>query len=152
MYKCGDYVICKSGGVWKIIEEDLDFFKLKDYVKGLEKIIPINNNEIIRKICSKETIEEAIDRVGFIQTLKAPNDKARKEIYDTVMAEYDEISWIKIIKTIYIREKDHRLMTNELEYSKKAKEYFHSEVAILLNIDYKDVEKHISDKVSSDSW
>ena len=84
MYKCGDYVICKSGGVWGIIEEDSEFFKLKGYINDLEKIISINNDEIIRTICSKEDIEEAIDRVGFIQTLKAPNDKARKEIYDTV--------------------------------------------------------------------
>ena len=68
------------------------------------------------------------------------------------MAEYDEISWIRIIKTIYIREKDHRLIPLELEYSKQAKEYFHSEVSILLNIDYKDVEKYISDKVSNDEW
>ena len=84
--------------------------------------------------------------------MKAPNDKTRKEVYDSVMTEYDEISWISIIKTIYIREKDHRLMFKEIEYSNKAKEYFHSEVSILLNIDYKDVEKYISDKVSNDSW
>lgn len=152
MYKCGDYVICRNGGVWNIVQENPDSLKLKEYINGLEQTISINNDEIIRKICSKETIEEAIDRVGFIQTLKAPNDKARKEIYDSVMAEYDEISWISIIKTIYIREKDHRLMQLELEYSKKAKEYFHSEVSILLNIDYKDVEKYIADKVSSDEW
>ncbi len=152
MYKCGDYVICRSGGVWNIVQEDLDSLKLKEHINALEKTISVNSDEIIRKICSKETIEEAIDRVGFIQTLKAPNDKARKEIYDSAMAEYDEIAWISIIKTIYIREKDHRLMTNELEYSKKAKEYFHSEVAILLNIDYKEVEEYISDKVSNDEW
>lgn len=152
MYKCGDYVICKGGGVWKIVEENLDSLKLKEYINGLEKTIPINDEEIIRLICSKEAIEEAVDRVGFIQTLKAPNDKTRKEIYNSVMGEYDEISWISIIKTIYIREKDHRLMPLELEYSKKAKEYFHSEVSILLNIPYKDVEKYISDKVLKDSW
>lgn len=152
MYKCGDYVICRNGGVWNIVQENSDSLKLKEYINGLEQTISINNDEIIRKICSKETIEEAIDRVGFIQTLKAPNDKARKRIYDSVMAEFDEISWVSIIKTIYIREKDHRLMPLELEYSKKAKEYFHSEVSILLNIDYKDVEKYIADKVSSDEW
>lgn len=152
MYKCGDYVICRSGGVWNIVQEGLDYLKLKEHINGLEKTISVNSDEIIRKICSKETIEEAIDRVGFIQTLKAQNDKARKEIYDSIMAEYNEISWISIIKTIYIREKDHRLMTNELEYSKKAKEYFHSEVAILLKIDYKEVEEYISDKVSNDEW
>ena len=152
MYKRGDYVVCKNGGVWNIVEETLDSLKLKEYINGLEKTIPINNNEIVRSICFKEVIEEAIDRVGFIQTLKAPNDKIRKEVYDAAMEEYDEISWISIIKTIYIREKDHKLMQNELEYSKKAKEYFHSEVSILLNIDYKHVEKYISDKVSSDEW
>ncbi|MBE6052547.1 MAG: hypothetical protein E7212_01340 [Clostridium sartagoforme] len=152
MYKCGDYVVCKSGGVWSIVHKDESFIKLKEYINGLERKISVNDAEIVRSICSKETIEEAIDRVGFIKTIKASNDKARKEIYDAAMNEYDEISWISIIKTIYIREKDHRLMDKELEYSKKAKEYFHSEVSILLGIDYRDVEKYISDKVSSDEW
>ncbi len=152
MYQVGNYVVCKSGGIWKIEEISNGQCKLAEYGTSATADVPVGDDEIVRKIISKEAMLDVISRVGFIRTLQAPNDRIRKEFYEGAMAEYDEIEWIKVIKTVYLRQEEKRLFPGEAELAKKAKKYLHSEISILLDIPFDKVEAYIADSVSSDSW
>ena len=73
-------------------------------------------------------------------------------LYDMAMNKFDEIEWIRIIKSVYLRKQDCRLSPWEENYGATAKEFFHGEISILLNIPYENVEQYITQAVSSDSW
>jgi CarD family transcriptional regulator len=152
MYEIGEYVICRSGGVWRVTEIDGDSIRLLEHESGIMKVLTAGSGEIVRKIVSKETMIEAVNRIAYVRTIQASNDKARKKLYDDAMAEYDEIEWIKVIKTIYLRQKAKRLTPSEIVYSEKAKGYLHGEISVLLEIPMDKVENHIASAVSNDSW
>jgi CarD family transcriptional regulator len=151
LYKTDDYVLCREGGVWKVLNIDDKKIFLKQHDSGEEKTIPLNNNnEIVRSVASKESILSAIDRVGFIPTIQAANDKARRILYEDAMKKYEEIEWIKVIKSIYFRKKDGRLMPGEEECAERAKNYFYGEISVVLGIMVSEVENYISTAVSND--
>lgn len=152
MYEIGDYIICQSGGVWCISQKDETGYTIEEHESGIIKNISADNIEIVRKIASKNTILDAVDRVGYIRTIKAPNDRIRKEFYDEAMAKYDEIEWIKVIKTVYLRQKEKKLMPNEITYYEQAKSYFHGEISVLLEMPLNKVEDYIAAAVANDSW
>ena len=134
MFLMNNYVITKKG-IGKIIDVQ-DDYHVELYHS--QQQIRISEDDIIREICSQEVIEEMIDRIAYICTFSIDNEKMRKDIYCDAMNEYDEISWVKVIKSTYLRNKQ-----------KKAKD---CEISILLNIPYKNVEKYIIEKVRNDEW
>lgn len=62
----------------------------------------------VREISTREELEELIERMPYIQTIQAPNSKARKELYQLAMDEYDDVNQVKVIKSVYLRMEDHR--------------------------------------------
>jgi CarD family transcriptional regulator len=152
MYEPGQYVICKSGGVWRVDSIDDKEIRLTEHETENVKSVPIGGDEIVREIASKDAILEAIDRVGFIPVIKAPNDKVRVEILGDAMAEYDEIEWLKVIKSVYLRREERRLSSAETEFADRAKRYLHGEISVLLNIPMDTVEAHIAAAVSNNDW
>lgn len=112
----------------------------------------LNSEDIVRKVCTKDEMMEMIDRVGFITTIQAPNEKVRKEFYQQAMNKYDELEWIRVIKSAYLHGRDRRLQPYEEEYAKRASEYFHGEAAYWLKIPFLEVEAYIGDKVTSEDW
>jgi CarD family transcriptional regulator len=152
MYEAGDYVICRSGGVWKILGFEGDSIRIAKHEHDVEKTISRANGEIIRKIASKEAIMETLDRIPFIRTIQAPNDKTRRELYAQAMAKYDEIEWVKVIKTAYLRQKERRFMPYETSFSEEAKQYLHGEISVTLGMPSDEAEGYIASSVSKDSW
>ena len=152
MYENGDYVICRSGGVWRVTETGGDKIRIERHESGAVNILPETDGEIVRKISSKETILDAIERIPFIRSLQAPNDKTRRKLYDQSMSKHDEIEWIKVIKTIYLRQ---NIMSNlkpsELSYGEKAKGYLHGEISVLLEMPLDEVESYIASTFSKNS-
>jgi CarD family transcriptional regulator len=153
LYKPGDYVICKSGGIWKVLEVYDGQIVLSLHESEEEKIISASDqDEIVRCVANKEDILEAIGRVGFIRTIQASNDKIRRKLYNEAMSKFDEAEWIKVIKSVYLRGKDGRLMQGEAEYARKAKSFFHGEISVVMEIPVCEVEDYISATVSNDKW
>ena len=93
-----------------------------------------------------------IDRIAYICTFPIDNEKMRKDIYCDAMNEYDEISWVKVIKSTYLKNKQKKAKDFEKRMAKEAKEFLYGEISILLNIPYKNVEKYIIEKVRNDEW
>lgn len=153
MFNIGEYVICSKGGVWKVMDIVEDKYHLQKHESDDRIIVPIAEpGEIVRGISSKEKILDVIDRVGFITTIKAPNDKIRKELYEDALKEFDEVEWIKVIKSSYLRKQDGRLMQGETEYAEIAKSYLHGEISVVLGMPVNEVEGYISSAVYNDKW
>ncbi|AEY67882.1 hypothetical protein Clo1100_3767 [Clostridium sp. BNL1100] len=153
MFNVGEYVLCVRGGVWKVIDVNGNEYHLQKHESEEIITIPVSDTkEIVRGVSSKEKILDVIKRVGFITTIKAPNDKIRKEFYEDALNEFDEIEWVKVIKSVYLRQQDGRLMEGELEHADKAKNYFHGEISVVLGIPMGEVEGYISSAVSDDGW
>lgn len=141
-----DAVVHREHGIW--VKNELGSFQCVS--DG--SIAELDREDIIRRTCTKDEMLDFIDRVGFITTIQAPNEKIRKEFYQQAMEKYNELEWIKVIKSAYLHGKDQRLQTYEEEYGKRASDYFHGEAAYLLDIPFAFVEAYITDKVTSDDW
>lgn len=152
MFQTGDYVICRSGGVWRISAADGNAVHLCRHSNGTQRVIEEDSDEIVRRIASKEVVQETIDRIPFIRTIQAPNDKVRKAFYEEAMAKFDELEWVSVIKSVYLRRQDQRLMEQEPVYEECAKEYLHGEISILFDIPMDQVEKYIAETVANDEW
>ena len=65
------------------------------------------------------------------------------------MDKYDELEWIRVIKTAYLHGQDQRLQPYEEAYAKQAANYFHGEAAYLLNLPFSSIEAYIGEKVTT---
>ena len=102
-----------------------------------------NSGDYIREISTKEDLEELIERMPYIPTIQAPNSRARKELYQLSMNEYDDVEWVKIIKSVHLRMEDSRYEEFEPEYAEKAKEFLHKEFSVRYHIPPEDVDAYI---------
>jgi len=155
MYEIGDYVINRRGGVWKITDTRCDTstgmpveYSLFAHGNSDNVItLPVGGDEIVRKIADKDAFSEAIERIPYIRTIQAPNDKIRRELYDEAMSKYDEIEWIKVIKTVYLRRQQKKLLPYETAYSAAAQGYLHGEASVLFDMPASSVEAYITGMV-----
>jgi len=103
--------------------------------------------EYVRPISSKEELTDLIERMPYITTINAPNGKARRDLYDITMEKYEDVEWVRVIKSVYLRMKDHKYEDYEPEYLNKAKEFLYGEISKQFEIDPEDVEKFVCSEV-----
>lgn len=154
MLEVGNYAVIKNCGICRITDivksprpatpESEFCYILCPVLRPDETItVPVESCLIARKTVKRGEAMEILDRIPYIRTIKAPKEKIRNELYAEAMNEYDCIEWIKVIKSVYIRQRDGSLSDEELAFASKAKEYFHSEVSIALCIPFDEVESYI---------
>ena len=98
----------------------------------------------VREISAKEEREELIERMPYVQTIQAPNSKARKELYQLAMDEYGDVEWVKVIKSVYLRMEDNRYDEFEPSYMEKAKNFLYKEIAIRFNLPFGEVDDFVN--------
>lgn len=110
-------------------------------------VVEIKNTSdgYIREISSKTYLEELIDRMPYIRTIQATTSKGRKELYQMAMDEYDDVEWVKVIKSAYLRVQENRYEEYELEYAKKAKDFLYQEISLRLDVPFEKVEDYLHD-------
>lgn len=150
--QAGDFVICRSGGVWRVESVEDGVCAMSCHDTGETKTVQTDDGEIIRKVASRETLLEAVGRVGFIRTLQAPNDRLRRELYEDAMSRYDEIEWIRVVKTVYLRRLEKPLAPEETAYGEKARRFLHGEISVVLGLPMEQVEGYIASAVAADTW
>ena len=109
----------------------------------IEKKSSLDN--YIREISSKEELEELIERMPYIRTIQAVTSKGRKELYQMAMDEYDDVEWVKVIKSVYLRVQENHYEEYEVEYAKQAKEFLYKEIAIRFSVPFEKVEEFLHD-------
>ena len=121
----------------------------KSYViteKGIaEKMNVIDG--IIREVSTKEELSELMERIPYIQTIQAPNGKVRKELYELSMKKYDDVEWVKVIKSVYLRMEDRRYENFEPGYMEKAKEFLYGEIAVRFELPADEVERFVNETI-----
>ena len=101
--------------------------------------------DYIREISSQADLEELIERMPYIRTIQAATSKGRKELYQMAMDEYDDVEWVKVIKSAYLRVQENCYEEYELEYAKKAKEFLYREISLRLDVPFEKVEEYLQD-------
>lgn len=145
MYNINDFIIHKNNIIYQLIKINAHTCSLINIHN--QKVITANINEIVRKVLTVDELMEVIERIPYIRTLKITSERNRQELYQKSMNKYDEIEWIKLIKTIYIRIKRNQAQDYEQEYFKTAQNIFHDEVSLLFKIPFDDVETYIKNKI-----
>lgn len=104
---------------------------------------------IIREVSTKEELSELMERMPYIQTIQAPNGKVRRELYELSMKKYDDVEWVKVIKSVYLRMEDRRYEDFEPGYMEKAKQFLYGEIAVRFEIPYEEVEQFVNDTIKN---
>lgn len=114
---------------------------------GIASKESVTDNLIIRDISSKEELEETIERMPYIQTIQAPNNRTRKELYQMAMDKFDDVEWVKVIKSVYLRIQDGHYEDYEKEFMAKAKAFLYGEMAVRFGLSIEKVEVFVIKKV-----
>lgn len=104
-------------------------------------------DEIIREVSTKEELSELMERMPYIQTIQAPNGKVRRELYELSMKKFDDVEWVKVIKSVYLRMEDRRYEDFESGYMEKAKQFLYGEIAVCFEIPFEEVEQFVNDTI-----
>lgn len=154
LFAVGEHVVCKGIGICAI-EEVLQMPEGTAYAiwalaqDGQRQTV--QETSIVRRGMDREQAEEMIDRIAYIRTIQAQNDKVYAELYELAVDTYDPVEWIKVVKTGYIRQKYGRIAADEARLSALAKAYLHTELADALSIPAESVEAHITQQLA-DAW
>ncbi|MDO5562011.1 MAG: hypothetical protein Q4F74_00180 [Synergistaceae bacterium] len=101
---------------------------------------------------TREDALELIERIPYITTYAALNEKFRTDCYRKAVAKDDPVEWIKSIKTFYILKNQisgKKIGETEPQYAAKAKERLHSLLAESLGIKTDEVEAFVKSHLES---
>ena len=114
---------------------------------GIEKKKDTFPDGIIREISTKEELKELIEQMPYIQTIQAPNGKTGRELYQLAMSEFDDLEWVRIIKSVHLRMEEKRYEDFEPEYQEKARKFLYGEIAVRFQISIEEVEDYLNKKI-----
>ena len=63
------------------------------------------------------------------------------------MDEYDDVEWVKVIKSVYLRTEDNRYDEFEQGYMEKAKNFLYKEIAIRFDLLFEKVEDFLNNTI-----
>lgn len=106
---------------------------------------------------NQEQSTELIERLPYIRTFQAPNDRILEDFFEEAVLQNDPVGWIRVIKTCYIRKNDNSrkkkfLTERELQLEQKAKNLFHTALSEALLISLEDVEHYIQKHLTEAEW
>ena len=164
MFEVGDYIVCGNNGICSV--ENISTIDVPDvdpnrlyyilqpvFAKTSVVYIPVDNEKIImRKVLTKEQVNELIDHIPEIETIGEPNDKLREERFKECMKYHDCVEWLKVIKTLYLRkqervERGQKVTATDARYMKTAEDNLYCEFAMALGIDRNEVVDFIEKRI-----
>jgi len=114
---------------------------------------PVDNRKtIMRKILTKEESNELIRQIPFIDSIWIDNERNREEQYKKALRSYSSYEWVRIIKTLNIRNEERLLKkkpvnTLDERYLRMAETMLYDELAISLSMSREKVENYIIEQV-----
>ena len=157
MFNVNDYLVykrdvCQVKGIKEINNEKYyALMPLRD--KSLSILVPTNNKMgYIRKIISKEEVEELINSILDVDVLDNMDDKYIDKTYKELINNGNLKDLIRIIKTAYLRN-ENRLKSNkkvsdkDKSYFDMAEEYLYTEMSIALGKSYEDTKNYVISSV-----
>lgn len=164
MFSKGELVVYGRNGICEI--EDITTMEIegvpKDklfYVlvpmkeKGRRIFTPVGNKKImIRRILTCEQALTLIDEIPAIEELWICNDKLREAAYKECMDSCDCREWIKIIKTMYLRNKERasqgkKITATDEKYLHFAENNLYFELSLALHMQEAEMEDYIIKRI-----
>ena len=160
MFKIGDFLIykgdlCELKDIKKNESMNFDYYILspvKD--KSLTVSIPVDNKSgFLRKVISKEQVEEIIKKIPDIKVIENEDRMIERE-YKILLSTDDHLDLIKIIKTTFARNEERRIAgkkigDKDINYFKKAEQILYNEFSVALGLSYEETKKYVTEKVEA---
>lgn len=121
--------------------------------KGGKIFTPVDNEKTpMRRVLTREEATGLIDRIPEIEELWITSEKLRENKYKECMRSGDCREWIRIIKTLYLRNQERsaqgkKVTATDEKYLHMAEEYLYSELEIPLEIPKNQVEQYIVERL-----
>lgn len=167
MYKKGEYVIYGNNGICQIVNIGVpvgtpmarsgkEYYTLTPVFGSGNIYAPLDTKVFMRPILTKEQAEDLIAQIPEIQgeAFEGKDVRALSEKYKGCLDTHQCEDLVKLIKTVYIKEKTmvesgKKLAKTEQEFGKLAKELLHREFSVALEVPYEEVEAYITKKVEA---
>ena len=166
MFERNEYVFHESGGICRIIDiqtaplEGMPADRLYYIMKPIHDAnsviyLPVDCDSIfVRRLLCRAEAEELFDRIPFVLAIEENNAKLLRAKYTEAMNTHDPLDWIRVIKTAYLRAeaqnfRTQRLSETERSFAEHAKRNLHSELAIALGLEERDMEEYIINHVKN---
>lgn len=163
MYQKGEYVVVGNKGVCVIdnittldmsgVDKEREYYILKPvYVPGSTVYVPIDSAESMRRVLTKEEVNNLIREIPQIPLIDIENDKLLEQEYKGCMKANSCEEWVRIIKTIYLRkqkrlELGRKVTAVDTKYYRIAEDNLYGELAVVLNISKTEVESYITGEI-----
>ena len=161
MFKIGDYVVYGTSGVCQITDlcrspfdrcDSRTFYVLRPISGSGAALIytPVDNDRVpMRPLLAVEEAEALIDRIAMIPCLPIGEERARREIYRTAIAEAHPEAYVAVIKTICARRRDfqgtqRRLPDFELQCESTARRHLFTELSVVLGKAINEIEDYLA--------
>lgn len=165
MFQKGELVIYGNNGICRIEEIGVpvgtlmgrsgkQYYTLSPVFGSGEIYAPLDTKVFMRPILTKEQAEQMIQQIPEIQeeSVVGQDVRALSEKYKSFLNTHQCEDLIKLIKTVYVKEKvmeenGKKLAKTEQEFSKQAKELLHRELSLALDMPYEEIPAYITKKI-----
>ncbi len=162
MFAIGDYVINGNNGICMVqdvttlningVDKTRKYYLLKPvFASGSTVYVPVDTaDNTMRKAVSKDEALVMIQSIPDIPLIPLADEKTLERTYKEYIHQNSCESWIKLIKTIYLRKEMRILKGNKVtavdsRYFKQAEDYLYGEFSVALDMPKDDVRTYIED-------
>lgn len=163
MFAKGEMVVYGRNGICRIMDittmkmegvpDDRLYYIVVPVKEGGRIYTPVDNQKIVmRKVLSREEALALIDEIPRIEALWTVNDKLREAAYKDCIKSCDCREWVKIIKTMYLRNQERalqgkRITATDEKYLRLAEESLFAELSLSLAIPKGEIEDFIINRI-----
>lgn len=160
MYKVGDVFVYGSNGACQITDikeekfarETKVYYILSPFFDSRETIfVPVDNEALTNKmkdVLSRDEIMKMIRSIPNCESIWDDNANIRREEYKKIINSADRKELLKLLKTLHEKKSSlestgKNLSVSDEKYYRKAQSIIHSEIAMVLELEMKEVEHFI---------
>ena len=160
MYKVGDVFVYGSNGACQITDikeekfarETKVYYILSPFFDSRETIfVPVDNEALTNKmkdVLSRDEIMKMIRSIPNCESIWDDNANIRREEYKKIINSADRKELLKLLKTQHEKKSSlegtgKNLSVSDEKYYRKAQSIIHSEIAMVLELEMKEVEHFI---------
>ena len=164
MFESGEYVVHGYNGLCLVenvthlnmsgVDQKALYYILRPLSSEESKIyLPVEGTKTVsRRIMSREDAQAFLDRIDGVEKYWTDNHKAREEMYKEAMRTCDSRMWIRIIKTLYLYQKERemsgkRLSSSDERFLRHAEEFLYQELSLATGKTYEEMKRTVADKI-----
>ncbi len=164
MFQKGDYVICGNNGICSVqdittlnisgVDKKRQYYLLKPvFQSGSTVYVPLDTAESsIRRAYSRQEADALIKSIPDIPLIPLADEKTLEKTYKEYMHEGSCESWVKLLKTIYLRKQSRILKGSKVtaldsRYFKQVEDFLYGELSVALGISRDQVRDYISETI-----